>query len=141
MESRNLLGTPLLSISKTTSMLATSTADLGPVLNGRACAECHQNPVSGGTLLAIGEHQADVSDGRIHGEAIQVPVLEAPGQTRVGRFGWKDPRDRREHCSKFVVCRLHRIPIANAEATLSWVILRWHADMQDSVRGLHICLD
>jgi len=141
---------------------------LGPIFNGRACVECHQNPVSGGasqftelrvghkdangnfvnptvpindrantitgrsiindravipqaqehipttehiralraalntlgdgfveaiddsTLLAIGEHQADVSDGRIHGEAIQVPVLEAPGQTRVGRFGWKD---------------------------------------------------
>src|ERR1700694_1263425 len=141
---------------------------LGPVYNGRACAECHQNPVSGGasqftelrighrdengnfvnptvpiddgaasivgrsilndralvpaaqehvpvteniralraalntlgdgfveaiddsTLLEIAERQADVSDGRIHGEAIQVPVLEAPGQTRVGRFGWKD---------------------------------------------------
>jgi CxxC motif-containing protein (DUF1111 family) len=42
------------------------------------------------TLLAIAEYQADVSEGRIHGEAIQVPVLEAPGQTRVGRFGWKD---------------------------------------------------
>jgi len=141
---------------------------LGPVFNGRACAECHQNPVSGGasqftelraghkdangnfvnptvlindgantitgrsiindravipqaqehipttehiralraalntlgdglvdanedsTLLAIAEHQPEVSDGKIHGEAIQVPVLEAPGQTRVGRFGWKD---------------------------------------------------
>jgi CxxC motif-containing protein (DUF1111 family) len=141
---------------------------LGPVFNGRACAECHQNPVSGGasqftelrvghtdangnfvnptvlindganmitgrsiindravipqaqehipttehirtlraalntlgdgfveaiddsTLLAIAEHQAEVSDGKIHGEAIQVPVLEAPGQTRIGRFGWKD---------------------------------------------------
>jgi CxxC motif-containing protein (DUF1111 family) len=141
---------------------------LGPVFNGRACAECHQNPVSGGasqftelraghldangnfvnptvpindganiisgrsiindralipqaqehvpvteeirtlratlntlgdgfveaiddsTLLAIAEHEVDVSEGRIHGEAIQVPVLEAPGQTRVGRFGWKD---------------------------------------------------
>jgi CxxC motif-containing protein (DUF1111 family) len=141
---------------------------LGPVFNARACAECHQNPVSGGasqftelraghrdaagnfvnptvlindgansisgrsiindravipqaqehvpvteeiralraalntlgdgfveaiddgTLLAIAENQADVSEGRIHGEAIQVPVLEAPGQTRVGRFGWKD---------------------------------------------------
>jgi hypothetical protein len=138
---------------------------LGPVFNARACADCHQNPVSGGasqftelrvghrdasgnfvnptvlindgadriagrsiindravipqaqehipatetirtlraalntlgdgfveaiddqTLLAIAENQADVSEGRIHGEAIQVPVLEAPGQTRVGRFG------------------------------------------------------
>jgi CxxC motif-containing protein (DUF1111 family) len=141
---------------------------LGPVYNGRACAECHQNPVSGGasqftelrvghtdangnfvnptvlindgansisgrsvindravipqaqehvpvteniralraalntlgdgfveaiddsTLLAIAQQQPDLSDGRIHGEAIQVPVLEAPGQTRIGRFGWKD---------------------------------------------------
>jgi CxxC motif-containing protein (DUF1111 family) len=42
------------------------------------------------TLLAIAEHQPEVSDTKIHGEAIQVPVLEAPGQTRVGRFGWKD---------------------------------------------------
>jgi len=25
-----------------------------------------------------------------HGEAIQVPVLEAPGVTEVGKFGWKD---------------------------------------------------
>ena len=141
---------------------------LGPVYNGRACAECHQNPVSGGasqftelraghrdatgtfvnptvpiddgaasiagrsiindralipqaqehvpatetirafraalntlgdgfveaiddqTLVAIGAQQPGVSQGRIHGEVIQVSVLEAPGQTRVGRFGWKD---------------------------------------------------
>jgi len=141
---------------------------LGPVFNGRSCAECHQNPVSGGasqfTELRIGHHDAngnfvnptvpiddgaaqitgrsilndravvpeaqehvpvtediralraalptlgdgfveaidddtlrDIaaaqthnSGGRIHGEAIEVPVLEAPGQTRIGRFGWKD---------------------------------------------------
>ena len=141
---------------------------LGPVFNARACADCHQNPVSGGTsqftevraghndangnfvaatvpindganvianrsiindralipeaqehipdteniralraalntlgdgfveaiddstLQAIAQHQADVSHGRIHGEAVEVPVLEAPGQTRIGRFGWKD---------------------------------------------------
>src|ERR1700733_12821037 len=42
------------------------------------------------TLLAMAESEVVVSGGRIHGEAIQVPVLEAPGQTRVGRFGWKD---------------------------------------------------
>jgi CxxC motif-containing protein (DUF1111 family) len=42
------------------------------------------------TLLAIAHHQATVSGGRIRGEYIQVPVLEAPGQTRIGRFGWKD---------------------------------------------------
>src|SRR5580693_5771805 len=141
---------------------------LGPVFNARACADCHQNPVSGGssqftevraghkdangnfvaatvpindgantianrsiindralipqaqehipdtenirvlraalntlgdgfveaiddsTLQAIVQHQVEVSHGRIHGEAVQVPVLEAPGQTRIGRFGWKD---------------------------------------------------
>ena len=141
---------------------------LGPVYNGRACAECHQNPVSGGasqftelrighrdengtfvnptvpindgadrivgrsivndravvpeaqehvpvkediralraalstlgdgfveaigdsTLLAIAASQPESSEGRIHGEAIEVPIFEAPGQTRIGRFGWKD---------------------------------------------------
>ena len=141
---------------------------LGPVFNARACADCHQNPVSGAasqftelrighldangnfvnptipindgantitgrsivndravipqaqehipateniralrsalntlgdgfvesiddaTLEAIAANQPGISEGRIHGEAILVPVLEAPGQTRVGRFGWKD---------------------------------------------------
>ena len=141
---------------------------LGPVYNGRSCAECHQNPVSGGasqftelrighrdasgnfvnptvpiddgaalitgrsivndravvpeaqehvpatediralraalptlgdgfveaiddtTLLAIAASQVQSGGGQIHGEAIEVPVLEAPGQKRVGRFGWKD---------------------------------------------------
>jgi len=147
---------------------------LGPVFNGRTCAECHQNPVSGAasqftelrvghldangnfvnptvpindgaasiagrsiindrailpqaqehipateniralratlntlgdgfveaiddsTLKTIAQQQPDLSDGRIHGEAIEVPVLEAPGQNRVGRFGWKD-----QHSSLF----------------------------------------
>ena len=141
---------------------------LGPVFNGRACAECHQNPVSGGasqftelrvghldengafvnpvvpiddgsasisgrsivndravvpeaqehipvteniralraalntlgdgfvesiddsTLLGIAAGQPRLSHGRIHGEAIEVPIFEAPNQTRIGRFGWKD---------------------------------------------------
>jgi CxxC motif-containing protein (DUF1111 family) len=141
---------------------------LGPVYNGRACAECHQNPVSGAasqftelrvghldangnfvnptvlindgansitgrsiindravvpeaqehvpvteniqalraalntlgdgfveaiddsTLQTIAANQPDISEGMIQGEAIEVPVLESPGQNRVGRFGWKD---------------------------------------------------
>jgi CxxC motif-containing protein (DUF1111 family) len=145
-----------------------ATTGLGPVFNARACADCHQNPVSGGssqfteiraghkdadgnfvaatvpindgantivnrsiindraltpqaqehipdaeniralraalntlgdgfveaiddsTLKAIAQHQIEVSEGRIHGEAVEVPVLESPGQLRVGRFGWKD---------------------------------------------------
>jgi CxxC motif-containing protein (DUF1111 family) len=144
------------------------TTGLGPLYNARACADCHQNPVSGGasqftelrighrdasgnfvnptiptdagatvitgrsivndravlpqaqehvpttepiralraalntlgdgfveaipdaTLLAIAAAQPALSDGRIHGEAIEVAVLEAPGQSRIGRFGWKD---------------------------------------------------
>ena len=42
------------------------------------------------TLIAIAERQPALSEGRIHGEVVQAPVFEAPGQTRVGRFGWKD---------------------------------------------------
>jgi len=144
------------------------TTGLGPVFNARACAECHQNPVSGGasqftelrvghrdssgtfvnptipvndgaasiagrsivndravvpqaqehipdaeniralraalntlgdgfveaiddsTLLAIAAEQPRRSRGLIHGEPIEVPMFEAPGSTRIGRFGWKD---------------------------------------------------
>jgi CxxC motif-containing protein (DUF1111 family) len=140
---------------------------LGPVFNATSCAECHQNPVTGGpsqitelrvghrdnngnfvnptvtidggamisgrslindravcpqvqehvpdsediralravlntlgdgfveaiddkTLIDIANSQPAASDGMIKGEAIEVPVLEAAGQTRIGRFGWKD---------------------------------------------------
>jgi CxxC motif-containing protein (DUF1111 family) len=130
---------------------------LGPVYNAQSCAECHQNPVSGGisqitefraghldangnfidapggsllndrainaaiqerrpgteniftfrtslntlgdgfveavsntTLQNIAAAQPNQSGGRIAGALTVVPVLEAPGQTRFGRFGWKD---------------------------------------------------
>jgi CxxC motif-containing protein (DUF1111 family) len=42
------------------------------------------------TLIAIAAGQPAQSGGRIHGEVVMAPVFEAPGQTRVGRFGWKD---------------------------------------------------
>jgi CxxC motif-containing protein (DUF1111 family) len=42
------------------------------------------------TLIAIAEEQPELSEGRVHGEVVQAPIFEAPGQTRVGRFGWKD---------------------------------------------------
>ncbi len=42
------------------------------------------------TLIAIAERQPELSDGRVHGEVVQALIFEAPGQTRVGRFGWKD---------------------------------------------------
>jgi CxxC motif-containing protein (DUF1111 family) len=42
------------------------------------------------TFLAIAANQSAESHGMIHGEAVQVPILEAPGHTGVGKFGWKD---------------------------------------------------
>src|ERR1700747_2976359 len=42
------------------------------------------------TLIAIANQQPGLSDGKIQGEAVQVALFESPGQTRVGRFGWKD---------------------------------------------------
>ncbi len=42
------------------------------------------------TLLTIAANQARLTGGRIAGQALLVPVAEAPGHTRVGRFGWKD---------------------------------------------------
>jgi CxxC motif-containing protein (DUF1111 family) len=130
---------------------------LGPVYNAQSCAECHQNPLTGGmsqiselraghndifgnfvdapggslindraidaaiqervpgtetvrtfrmstnvlgngfveainsnTLVALANAQPGQSNGRIAGQVIQVPVLEAPGNVRVGRFGWKN---------------------------------------------------
>ena len=46
--------------------------------------------VDDSTLIAIASRQPGQSHGLIRDEAIQVPILEARGQTRVGRFGWKD---------------------------------------------------
>ena len=46
--------------------------------------------IDDGTLIAIAEKQPELTDGRVHGEVVQAPIFEAPGQTRVGRFGWKD---------------------------------------------------
>ena len=40
-------------------------------------------------ILAFRDRQCRASGGRICGLAIQVPITEAPGQTGVGRFGWK----------------------------------------------------
>ena len=141
---------------------------LGPVYNATSCADCHQNPVTGGpsqvtelraghldangnfvnptitindghdtitgrsivndraicpqaqehlpateniralrsalnllgdgfveavddqTLINIAAQQPILTNGQIHGETVMVNILEAPGTTRVGRFGWKD---------------------------------------------------
>jgi CxxC motif-containing protein (DUF1111 family) len=130
---------------------------LGPVYNAQACAECHQNPVTGAisqitelraghadgagnfvdapggslindratnaqiqervpgaenirtfrsslntlgdgfveainsnTIVALANAQPGAGNGAIAGQVIQIPVLEAPGNVRVGRFGWKN---------------------------------------------------
>jgi len=42
------------------------------------------------TLLSIRRYQCRSTHGKICGQALRVPVLEAEGQTAVGRFGWKD---------------------------------------------------
>jgi CxxC motif-containing protein (DUF1111 family) len=42
------------------------------------------------TLEEIARFQANSTRGRIQGQVIRVPLLEAHGQTRVGRFGWKN---------------------------------------------------
>ena len=46
--------------------------------------------IDDGTLIAIAEKQPELTNGKVHGEVVQAPIFEAPGQTRVGRFGWKD---------------------------------------------------
>jgi CxxC motif-containing protein (DUF1111 family) len=46
--------------------------------------------IDDGTLIAIADKQPELTDGKVHGEVVQAPIFEAPGQTRVGRFGWKD---------------------------------------------------
>jgi CxxC motif-containing protein (DUF1111 family) len=42
------------------------------------------------TLLDIAREQRRTTHGQIHGQALRVPIVEAPGSTGVGRFGWKD---------------------------------------------------
>jgi CxxC motif-containing protein (DUF1111 family) len=46
--------------------------------------------INSNTLVAIANAQPGQSDGQIAGQVIQVPVLEANGAVRVGRFGWKN---------------------------------------------------
>ncbi|HXY69742.1 MAG TPA: di-heme oxidoredictase family protein [Gemmatimonadales bacterium] len=42
------------------------------------------------TLIGIALAQRRATGGRIHGTALFVPIVESPGKTGVGRFGWKD---------------------------------------------------
>ena len=42
------------------------------------------------TLIDLAEQQCKSSHRKICGQVLQVPIVEAPGQMGVGRFGWKD---------------------------------------------------
>ncbi|HKW65968.1 MAG TPA: di-heme oxidoredictase family protein [Terriglobales bacterium] len=42
------------------------------------------------TLVDLAQKECKASHHKMCGQVIYVPVLEAPGQTGVGRFGWKD---------------------------------------------------
>src|SRR5712664_2650172 len=42
------------------------------------------------TLLDLAEQQCKSSHRKICGQVVRVPIVEAPGQMGVGRFGWKD---------------------------------------------------
>jgi len=53
-------------------------------LFGAGLVEC----VADDVLRRVARDQAKRSDGRIQGIVREVPILEAPGRTAVGRFGW-----------------------------------------------------
>jgi CxxC motif-containing protein (DUF1111 family) len=42
------------------------------------------------TFVDLSKHQCESSHGKICGQVLYVPIVEAPGQMGVGRFGWKD---------------------------------------------------
>src|SRR5262249_28882138 len=42
------------------------------------------------SLIDLAQQQCKSTHARICGQVVQVPVVEAPGQVGVGRFGWKD---------------------------------------------------
>ena len=46
--------------------------------------------VDDATLIDLSKKQCRETYGKICGLALYVPVVESPGTTRVGRFGWKD---------------------------------------------------
>src|SRR5579863_2165460 len=46
--------------------------------------------VSDQTFIDLAQQQCKSSHRKICGQILQVPIVEAPGQMSVGRFGWKD---------------------------------------------------
>jgi len=68
--------------SKVSSGETIRTFRASPILVGLGFVEC----IADGTLLSIRDNQPVA----MRGTAIEVDVTEAPDQTRVGRFGWKN---------------------------------------------------
>lgn len=58
-------------------------------MSTNALGDGYVEAIADQTLLDIAASQA-ATKGAIKGQAIFVPILEAPGTTRVGRFGWKN---------------------------------------------------
>jgi CxxC motif-containing protein (DUF1111 family) len=54
-----------------------------------ALGDGYVEAIADSTLAQIAQGQPGRSGGAVHGEAVMVDVLEAPGVKRVGRFGWK----------------------------------------------------
>ncbi len=46
--------------------------------------------VSDQTLIHLARQQCRKTSGKICGQVLRVPIVEAPGETGVGRFGWKN---------------------------------------------------
>ncbi len=46
--------------------------------------------VADATLVELARKECSESHRKICGQAISVPIVEAPGETGIGRFGWKD---------------------------------------------------
>src|SRR6267142_429397 len=46
--------------------------------------------VADSTLIDLASEQCKRDHGKICGQVLYVPIVEAPGQTRPGRFGWKN---------------------------------------------------
>jgi len=42
------------------------------------------------TFVDLSKHQCESTQGKICGQVLYVPIVEAPGKMGVGRFGWKD---------------------------------------------------
>ena len=74
-------GGPAITAEEPTRTLRTSLNTLG---------DGFVEAIADGTLISIAARQKGQTNQEVHGLVINVPVLEAGGRLRVGRFGWKN---------------------------------------------------